>query len=83
MDTSGSMNMDDPSMYMSPAEVMAMFNDGGVDMASLFQPGTDFAPNHATPDGNSGYGSSVPYRKADGAGNEEDFKAMMGVVSSP
>jgi hypothetical protein len=45
MDTSGlGMNMDimrpDPSLFMSPAEVMALFNDGGVDVASLFP--TDF-----------------------------------------
>jgi len=29
----------DPQMYnMSPDEVMALFNDGGVDVASLFNP---------------------------------------------
>ena len=83
MDTSNSMNMDDPSMYVSTADMLAMFSDSEVDMASLFLPGTDFAPNHATSDGNSGYGSGALYRKADGSGNEEGFKTMMGVVSSP
>jgi hypothetical protein len=32
----------DPQMYMSPDEVMAMFNDGAVDVASLFPP--EFPP---------------------------------------
>ncbi|KAF9465971.1 fungal-specific transcription factor domain-containing protein [Collybia nuda] len=43
MDTSGGMGMDmireDPQMYMSPAEMMALFDDGGVDVAHLFSPG--------------------------------------------
>ena len=77
------MNMDDLSMYVSTADMLAMFSDGEVDMASLFLPGTDFAPNHATADGSSGYGSSELYRKAGGSGNEEGFKSMMGMVSSP
>jgi hypothetical protein len=45
MDTSsgGGMGMDmvvrqDPQLYMSPDEVMALFNDGSVDVASLFPP---------------------------------------------
>ena len=76
--------MDDPSIYVSPADIMAMFNDGEVDMASLFLPGTDFAPDHATRDSTGGYSASVPpYRKVDGASNEDDLKMMMGVVSSP
>ena len=84
MDISGSMSMDDPSIYVSPAVIMAMFNDGEVDMASLYLPGTDFAPDHATRDGIGGYSASVPpYRKVDGASNEDDLKMMMGVVSSP
>ncbi|EGN94452.1 hypothetical protein SERLA73DRAFT_163042 [Serpula lacrymans var. lacrymans S7.3] len=37
LDTSNNMDID-PGMYMSPVEVMAMFNDGGVDVASLFSP---------------------------------------------
>jgi hypothetical protein len=26
----------DPTLYMSPAEVLAMFNDGGVDVGNIF-----------------------------------------------
>lgn len=40
IDPSSGMPMDimrpDPQMYMSPSEVMALFNDGGVDVSSLF-----------------------------------------------
>lgn len=44
LDTSAAMDMD-PSMYMSsPAEVMSMFGDNGVDVASIFPP--DFNIGH-------------------------------------
>ena len=35
MDTSGDMGMD-PQMYMFPGEMMALFNDGAVDVCQLF-----------------------------------------------
>lgn len=81
MDPSSSADMEDPSMYMSPAEVMAMFNDGGVDMSSLFQPATDYPLSQQSPEGAS-YGAGTPFRNADGIGNIDDNK-MLGLVSSP
>jgi hypothetical protein len=64
MDTSGGMSMDDPSIYLSPAEVMALFNDSGVDMASLFQPTPEFLQSPSQ-DGASGrsYDPSSPFGK--------------------
>lgn len=64
MDTSGGMSMDDPSVYLSPAEVMALFNDSGVDMASLFQPTPEFLQSPSQ-DGASGrsYDPSSPFGK--------------------
>lgn len=83
MDTSGGMSMDDAPMYLSPAEVMALFNDGGVDMASLFQPSPEYlqSVSHDGADGRS-YGSSSPFGKGDGGGSEET-KNRMGLGSSP
>ena len=40
MDTSGDMGMD-PQMYMFPGEMMALFNDGAVDVCQLF-PSVEF-----------------------------------------
>jgi hypothetical protein len=85
MDTSGSSGMHGASMYLSPAEVMALFNDGGVDMASLFQPTPEFlqgAPSQDGADGRS-YGPSSTFGKANGGANDEETKNMMGLVSSP
>jgi hypothetical protein len=83
MDTSGGMSMDDAPMYLSPAEVMALFNDGGVDMASLFQPSPEYlqSASHDGADGRS-YGSSSPFGKGDGGVNEET-KNRMALGSSP
>lgn len=69
MDTTSSINLEDPSMYMLSSDVMALFNDGNVDMASLFQPSANFSPNPAR--------SGMPYGLANG-----ESKRMMGFVSS-
>jgi hypothetical protein len=81
MDTSGSMSMDDTSMYLSPAEVMALFNDGSVDMASLFQPTPDFLQSTDGVDDRS-YGPSSPFGKANVGTNDEETKNMMGLGST-
>ncbi|TFK36196.1 fungal-specific transcription factor domain-containing protein [Crucibulum laeve] len=65
MDTSGGMGMDmireDPQMYMSPGEMMAFFNDGGVDVGHLFS--SDFIQpqqsQHALPPDRHGGGNNV------------------------
>jgi hypothetical protein len=82
MDTSGGMGMDGASMYLSPAEVMALFNDGGVDMASLFQPTPEFLQSAQSQDGGP-YGASSPFGQDNGGVNEEENKTMMGLVPSP
>jgi hypothetical protein len=84
MDTSGGMGLDDASMYLSPAEVMALFNDGGVDMASLFQPTPEFLQS-APQDGADGrpYGPGSPFGKRDSRVNEDETKNMMALGSSP
>jgi hypothetical protein len=84
MDTPGGMSVDDASMYMSSDEIMALLNDGGVDMASLFQPSAEFTSNHQPLDGGVGtpFSPGSPYRKLDSNG-EESSKNMMGLVSSP
>lgn len=85
MDTPGGMGVDDASMYVSSEEIMAFINDGGVEMASLFQPSTEFTLNHQTLDGGRGtsFGPGSPYSKPDSNGNFEESKSMMGLVSSP
>ena len=67
MDTPGGMGVDDASMYVSSEEIMAFINDGGVEMASLFQPSTEFTLNHQTLDGGRGtsFGPGSPYSKPD------------------
>jgi hypothetical protein len=76
-----SMGMDDASMYMSSADIMALLNDGSVDMASLFHPSPEFTPNQQSLDGAGiSYGPGSPYRKLDGDSNGEEH---MGLVSSP
>jgi len=71
-------------MYMFFVDIIVFFNDGGVDMASLFHPSTEFTPNQQSLDGGGStpYAPGSPYRKLDGNSNEEN-KSMMGLVSSP
>jgi len=47
MDTSGDMGMD-PQMYMFPGEMMALFNDGAVDVCQLF-PSVEFMQQQQPP----------------------------------
>lgn len=78
------MGMDDASMYMSSADIMALLNDSSVDMASLFNPSPGFTPNQQSLDGaGTSYGPGSPYRKLDGDNIGEKNKSMMGLVSSP
>ena len=85
MDTSSGMSMDDATMYMSPAEVLALFNDGGVDMASLFPPTSEYL--HSTPSqdgiGSRSYDPSSPFGKTINGPRDEETTSMMGLVSSP
>lgn len=78
MDTSGGMGMDiireDPQMYMSPAEMMALFDDG-VDVAHLFSPGFMGHPHQ-----NSQQGS--PLNHSDGFASPV-FMKHNGLVTSP
>lgn len=65
----------DPTLYMSPSEVMALFNEGAVDVASLFP--TDFIqqqsplPQQVSEQGCGGFGSPT-FQKLNG-----------GLVTSP
>lgn len=76
MDTSGGMSMDmireDPQMYMSPAEMMALFDDGGVDVAHLFAPGYMPHQNQGNGMNNGGDGFGSP-----------GFVKHNGLVTSP
>ncbi|KAF7975571.1 hypothetical protein HWV62_9271 [Athelia sp. TMB] len=48
VDATANMDMNDPNnMFMLSEDVMALFNDGSVDMAALFQPEADFGSNGA------------------------------------
>lgn len=48
MDSSGNIDLNDPnSMFMLSDDMMAIFNNGSVDMAALFQPDADFG-SHGT-----------------------------------
>jgi hypothetical protein len=86
MDTSSNMGIDDPSMYLSPADVMALFNDGGVNMGSLFHPTpvdyTQSTPSHDGMGGRS-YNLSSSLGEMHRGPNEEETNSIMGLVSSP
>lgn len=46
--SAGNLDMNDPNnMFILSDDVMAIFNDGNVDMAALFQPEADFGLNGA------------------------------------
>ena len=80
INTSGGMAMDvvrqDPQMYMSPADVMALFNDGNVDVGSLFSPEFVQAQQADMAGGNGGGGGTV-------FNNSPGFLKMNGLVATP
>lgn len=62
---------------------MAFFNDGAVDMASLFQPTSEFLQSAQDGADVRPYGASSPLGQANGGANEDESKAMMRLVPSP
>lgn len=86
MDTSGSggMGMDimreDPHIFMTPAEMMALFNDGGVDVGQLFSPEyIQLQQNQPQPDPRQvGVGQSPS-----GAFSNPAYLKLNGLVTSP
>ncbi len=71
-DGSGNMNMDiigNEQLYMSPSDVMSLFNDGSVDLGQIFSP--EFIQPPSSADGNNIGGGGEPYLK------------MTGIVTSP
>ncbi|KAK0493543.1 fungal-specific transcription factor domain-containing protein [Armillaria luteobubalina] len=71
-DGSGNMNMDiigNEQLYMSPSDVMSLFNDGSVDLGQIFSP--EFIQPPSSSDGNNIGGGGEPYLK------------MTGIVTSP
>ncbi|KAG9220144.1 hypothetical protein CCMSSC00406_0007161 [Pleurotus cornucopiae] len=73
-DTSSGMNLD-PQMFMNPSDVMALFNDGSVDVNSMF--GSDFIQSQPSPPS-----ASPNDQSTNGFGTPGMFK-MNGIVSSP
>lgn len=71
----------DPSMALTPAEIMALFNDGGMDMASLFP--SDFMADDMGAGGSTLYSQSQSsaFGKSRGAGGSNGD--LSGLVSSP
>ncbi|THH16205.1 hypothetical protein EW146_g4396 [Bondarzewia mesenterica] len=84
IDTAGSSGLDsliksDAALAMSPAEIMALFQDGNMDMASLFPLQPDFLGEGSTTTDTALYGQSFASGKQ-GNGSAGD---LSGLVASP
>lgn len=73
----------DPTLYMSPAEVMAMFNEGSVDVGTIFAPEPIQQPAQqaSTQPGQQGQTSDQP--NGTGSFATPSYPKMNGLVSSP
>lgn len=90
MDTSGGVGdplniKSDPALALTPAEIMALFNDGGMDMASLFPSSlpSEFLGDDLGAGGNTLYSQSTSTafgkgRRASGSNGD-----LSGLVSTP
>lgn len=63
---------EDAQMYMSPGEMMALFNDGSVDVGNLFSQDSFMQPNPNDHSNGAGGGFMSP-----------SYLKMNGMVSSP
>lgn len=75
----------DPSLALTPAEIMALFNDGGLDMASLFPSSlpSDFMGDDLGAGGNTLYSQSASTAFGKGRRTSGSNGDLSGLVSTP